>query len=82
MSLPWQGRPPWVGGGSSHDLLLVCVQSLPHIDHADHLDHPPSTTGEKRKRIDVSFRFESLRRAGSTCGGNKKEKVRQDETGS
>lgn len=49
MSLPWQGRPPWLGGGSSHVLLLVCVQSLPHTDHADHLDHPPSTTDEGRR---------------------------------
>lgn len=54
MSLPWQGRPPWLGGGSSHVLRLVCVQSLPHVDHAVHLDHPPSTTatkgvGEKKK---------------------------------
>lgn len=63
MSLPWQGRPPWLGGGSSHDLLLVCVQSLPHTDHVDHLDHPPSTTDrprEKKKRRGSS-RVESLK---------------------
>lgn len=57
MSLPWQGRPPWLGGGSSQDLLLVCVQSVPHTDHADHLDHPPSTTvcpREKKKETNGS----------------------------
>lgn len=57
VSLPWQGRPPWLGGGSSQDLLLVCVQSVPHTDHADHLDHPPSTTvafpGKRKKRRTV-----------------------------
>lgn len=82
MSLPWQGRPPWLGDGSSHDLLLVCVQSLPHTDHADHLDHPPSTTGEKNKKrktmIEISFRSESLRRVRSTCNDSKKVSTGQN----
>lgn len=59
MSLPWQARPPWLGGGSSQSLLLVCVQSLPHTDHADHLDHCPSTTG-KESKIEA-FRFVQCR---------------------
>lgn len=72
MSLPWQDRPPWLGGGSSHNLLLVCVQALPHTDHADHLDHCPSTAGKKKSKIETSFRSESLRRVRSTCSDNKK----------
>jgi len=76
ISLPWQDRPPWLGGGSSHVLLLVCVQSLPHTDHADHLDHCPSTAG-KRSKIEASFRSESLRRVRSMYSDNKK--VRQDK---
>lgn len=58
VSLPWQGRPPWLGGGSSQDLLLVCVQSVPHTDHADHLDHPPSTTVRSPGKEKRGERFE------------------------
>jgi len=78
VSLPWQDRPPWLGGGSSHNLFLVCVQSLPHTDHADHLDHCPSTAG-KESKIETPFRSESLGQVRSTCSDNKE--VRQDKTG-
>lgn len=42
-SLPWQGRPPLLGGGSLQDLLLTLEQSGPHADHEDQVDHLPST---------------------------------------